>query len=213
VSDYWGNNRPLLPNWLQASTGADSRNDPAAGGNGTTGVKPPSGGGGGDGGGGDGGYLSGGKRMPVEFPRHLYPPPGVDTVDFRIVREMDPGTSFNLIDFTPQLFGIQSQVYITQYAVFNDGLLEANFAFQPTLNGFRIYPFHGNPAFNPPLISLGLAPDLSNYALINGFLTMNPQDRLIWTCYNKDTVAVAMGVRVVGYVDMVSKRVTTRFGG
>jgi hypothetical protein len=196
MSDFWKTAPPLIQPWLNAST-AVPNSETGGGGSNTDG----------------GGYLPGPARIPVEFPRHLYPPAGVDTLDFRIVRQMDPGEEFNLIDFTPQLFGIQANTYITQYAVFNDGLLEANFAFQPTLNGNRIYPFHGNPAFNPPLISLGLAPDEANYALINGFLTMNPQDRLVWRAFNKDVVSVAMGVRVVGYVDQTSKRVTTRFGG
>ena len=151
--------------------------------------------------------------VPVEFPRHLYPPPGVDTIDFRIVRQMDPTSEFDLIDFTPQLQGIQATVFITHYAIFNDGLLEADFAFQPTLNGARIYPFHGNPAFNPSLISLGLGPDETNNSLINGYLVMNPQDRLVWRAFNKDVVSVAMGVRVVGYVDQTSKRRSVRIGG
>lgn len=188
MSKFWKNQKPLIQPWLTAGQAAQ---------------------GGGDG----GGYLPGPKGTPVEFPRHLFPPPGVDTIDFRIERQMDAGEVFDLISFRPDEHGIQGTVYITQYAVFNDGLLEENFAFVPTLNGQRIYPFHGNPAFTPALISLGLAPDLGDEALINGFLTMNPQDRLKWTAYNKDSVSVAMGVRVVGYVDQTSQRTTVRYGG
>ena len=198
MSEFWGNQKALTPRWLQAGKSAPGGSDGGDGG-------APLGGGGGS-------YLPGPQPTPVEFPRHLFPPAGVDTIDMRIVRQMDPGETFDLIDFQPSLLNILGNVYITHYAIFNDGLLEDSFSFLPTINGMRIYPYHGNPAKNF-LISLGLAPDEANYALIPGFLTMNPQDRLKWTAYNKDTVSVAMGVRVTGYVDQTSKRVVTRFGG
>lgn len=199
MRDFWGRKGALLPPWLMAAQ--------AAGGS------QPSGGGASSSSGSVGtGYVAGEQPVPVEFPRHLYAPPGVDTADMRVVRSMDPGESFDLISFRPMDFGIQGPVFITHYAIFNDGLLEDNFSFLPTVNGARIYPFHGNPAKNF-LISLGLAPDLSNYALIPGFFVLKPTDQLKWTAFNNDSVQVAMGVRVVGYVDQTSKLMSTRFGG
>lgn len=155
--------------------------------------------------------------QPIAFPRHLYAPPGVQTIDLRINRLMDPGEVFNLITFNPLALGITSAVYITHYAIFNNGLLESQYSFLPTLNGRRIYPYHGNPnntrAPGNFLISLGLAPDLSNYALIPGYLVMNPPDTLNWQATNGSVVATAMGVRIVGYVDSATLRTTQQFGG
>jgi hypothetical protein len=154
---------------------------------------------------------------PVSFPRHLYPPQGVQTIDIRIVRDMSPGEVFNLITFQPQALGILSAVYITHYAVFNNGLLEAQYSFLPTLNRQRIYPYHGNPnnTVQPGtfLISLGVAPDLADYSLIPGYLVMNPQDTLNWQATNNSAVITAMGVRIVGYVDANTLRVTQQYGG
>jgi hypothetical protein len=154
---------------------------------------------------------------PVRFPRHLYPPENVRTLDIRIVNALAPGDTFTLINFTPQAYGITSAVYITQYAIFNNGILEEDYSFLPALNGKRIYPYHGNPnnAVQPGtfLISLGLAPDLSDYSLINGFFVMNPEDTLTWTATNNSTVITDMGVRVVGYIDQSTVRQTLNFGG
>lgn len=153
----------------------------------------------------------------TEFPRHLYPPRNVKTIDMRIVRSMDPGEVFDMINFNPKALGIYGTVFFTHYAVFNDGLLESDYSFLPTLNGNRIYPYHGNPqntrAPGTFLISLGLAPDEANYALIPGFFIMNPEDTYVWQVTNGSTVETDMGVRVVGYVDESSKRTSQIFGG
>jgi hypothetical protein len=189
----WGPKKPNLPHWLQASAAqvpGDTRAEQ---------VEAQQ------------------DQTPVSFPRHLYPPQGVYTIDMRINRLMDPGEVFDLIDFTPLKLGITSAVYITQYGIFNNGLLESQFSFLPTLNNRRIYPYHGNPlnTLVPGnfLISLGLAPDLSDESLINGYLVMNPPDRLRWTASNMSAVPTAMGVRVVGYVDSNTIRTTQQFGG
>lgn len=189
----WGPRKPNLPKWLQASA-AQVPGD-------TAGAQA----------------QEQSDLTPVSFPRHLYPPQGVQTVDIHINRLMDPGEVFDMITFNPLKLGIVSAVYITHYAIFNNGLLEAQYSFLPTLNGRRIYPYHGNPnnTRSPGtfLISLGLAPDLADYALIPGYLVMNPPDTLNWQVTNGSAVATAMGVRIVGYVDSNTIRTTQQFGG
>ena len=189
---HFGPKKPNLPRWIQA-TAAQVPGDRAEA------------------------AASQADLTPVAFPRHLFPPQGVQTIDMRINRLMEPGEVFDLIDFNPSKLGIFSAVYITHYAIFNNGLVEAEFSFNPTLNGKRIYPYHGNPlntrAPGTFLISLGLAPDLANYALIPGYLVMNPQDTLKWTATNGSAVKTAMGVRVVGYVDTTTLRTTQQYGG
>ncbi len=188
----WGPKKPPLPHWLQAtaSQAAGERIEAAA---------------------------AQADPIPVNFPRHLFPPQGVDTVDMRIDRLMAPGEIFDLITFQPSALGITSAVYITHYAIFNNGLLEADYSFLPTLNKKRIYKYHGNPKNTRSpgtfLLSLGLAPDLADYALSNGYLVMNPQDTLNWRATNSSAVATAMGVRVVGYVDSGTIRTTQKYGG
>lgn len=194
----WGPRKPNLPKWLNATTSQipGDRAEVAA---------------------------SQTDLTPVSFPRHLYPPQGVQTIDIRIVRNMDPGEVFDLITFNPAALGITSAVYITHYGIFNNGLLEADYAFLPTLqtgtggHPQRIYPYHGNPnnTVQPGnfLISLGVAPDLADYSLLNGYLVMNPQDTLNWQATNHSAVITAMGVRVVGYVDSSTLRTAQQFGG
>jgi hypothetical protein len=197
MSGHWKRGQPNLPGFLQA-TAAQIPGDRAAE------------------------AAAQSDPQAVSFPRHLYPPEGVQTIDIRIVQALNPGEVSNLLTFQPQALGITSAVYITHYAVFNNGLLESQYSFLPTLstnNGppKRIYPYHGNPnnIVQPGtfLISLGLAPDLSNIALIPGYLVMNPQDTLNWQANNKSPVITAMGVRVVGYVDSSTLRTTQQFGG
>jgi hypothetical protein len=188
----WGPRKPNLPRWLQAAA-AQTPDDRAAQ------------------------AASQADPTDVAFPRHLFPPEGVQTIDIRIVRAMNPGEQFDLITFQPQARQILSAVYITHYAIFNNGLIEDQYSFLPTLNNKRIYPYHGNPnnTLQPGtfLISLGLAPDLADYSLIPGYLVMNPQDTLKWTATNNSAVVTAMGVRVTGYVDTRTIRTTQQFGG
>lgn len=188
---YWGPSRPNLPPWLQA-TGASTPDARAAN------------------------IAAQNDPQLISLPRHLYPPEDVQTLDMRIERSMDPSTSYDFV-YSPQKLGIQGMTYITHYAIANDGLLEQDYSFLPLKNNKRIYPYHGNPQNdrNPGvfLISLGLAPDLSNIALIPGFVTLQPEDTLIWRITNSSAVATAMGVRIVGYVDPSAIRKTQSFGG
>lgn len=194
----WGPKKPPLPRWIQASTGEMTADRVAE-------------------------QAEQDDPTSVSFPRHLYPPQGVQTIDIRIVQLLNPGEIVDLITFRPLDKGITSAVYITQYAVFNNGLLESQYSFLPTIQPGsggrrqRIYPYHGNPnnTLSPGnfLISLGVAPDLSDYSLLNGYLVMNPPDTLRWQASNMSAVPTAMGVRVVGYVDSSTLRTSQQSGG
>lgn len=150
---------------------------------------------------------------PISLPKHLYIPERAQSLDIRRARVMDPMTSIDLITFRPVDLGITgSTVIFTAYGVFNDGLVEDDYSFLPTVNGQRIFPYHGNPMKNF-LISLGLAPDLSNVSMIECQLSLNPTDTLNWRVTNNSAVATAMGVRMKGYIDLTQARVERRFGG
>jgi len=150
-------------------------------------------------------------KMPVSvaFPPHLYVPYGAESVDMRRLANVTPGTNVELIRFTaPQ----GRKVKFIGYGVFCDALMFALVNFVPTVNGRRVFPYHGDPQRNFK-IALGISSDLGNNALISCQLDLEPGQTLIWTFYNNDVVDVAAGVRMSGYVDSSIVRATGRFGG
>jgi hypothetical protein len=152
----------------------------------------------------------------VSFPKHAYVPAGAEVVDIRAVATIPAGsTGVVLWRFRPLDHNLQgSVVRFISYAIFNDGLNEADYSFLPTVQGYRVLKYHGNPMSTPPFrIGLGLAPDLSNNSLIPCQLVLQPQEELIWSVTNLSAVDTAMGVRMFGYVDLIQPRVTQRFGG
>lgn len=145
----------------------------------------------------------------VEFPRHLYTPEGAQTVDIRKVCLVAPGATETILTFTaPQ----GSVTRFTHYGVFNDGLIETDFQFIPTVNERRIFPYHGDPN-DSYRISLGLGPDLTNNSLIEATLALAPGQVLKWIAVNNSAVAVTMGVRMKGYLDFSQRSVQARYGG
>lgn len=154
-----------------------------------------------------------GDATPVDLPNHLFAPHGAQTIDWRRAKIIDPATTFDLIDVRPLDRGITGAVVrFTHYAVYTDGLDASLVSFLPLVNGVRVYGQHGDP-MNNLKISLGLAPDLSDNSLIVGTLNLKPEDRIIWRVTNSSVVPVAMGVRMVGYIDYQQPQVTQRFGG
>lgn len=147
--------------------------------------------------------------IPVSFPAHLYIPEGAQSIDMRRVCLVGAGTSEKIITFTARP---GSTTRFISYAVYNDGDNAADYEFRPTVNGSRIFPFHGDPNDNFK-INLGLAPDLSDVSLIECQLAMNPGDVLVWEIFNNSAVDTEMGVRMKGYLDTTQRRVDTRFGG
>lgn len=152
------------------------------------------------------------KPIPVELPSHIYPyaPLGSQPLDFRKLCNVTAGSSnLAFMSFTaPQ----GSRTVFQAYAIFSDALNANLTNFVPTVDGQRVFPYHGDPTDNFR-IALGLAPDISNNALIPSQLILEPGQKMTWFVSNTDTVDVAMGVRMVGYFDVSAPRVTPRFGG
>ena len=147
--------------------------------------------------------------LNVSLPPNLFVPESAQSVDIRRLAQVPPGTSTDLIVFTaPQSV---STMFIG-YAIFSDAFDFNLINFLPTVNGSRIFPFHGDPQLNYK-IGIGLAPDFSSGSLIPCQLKMNPGEVLRWTFTNNDVVAVAAGVRMSGYVDSSIVRKNPRFGG
>ena len=157
--------------------------------------------------------------VPVGFPPHLYAPPDTKTFDGIGLALVDPGTSFTLFDFTVPAGFVFRALY---YGVFNNGLLASDFIFKPTVNGTRVYSYHGTTvdAAGNPLPPTGFFPittgntaDLGDQALISAPLTIQPGQRYQWVATNNSAVPTALGVRVVGYLDTNIDRVLENFGG
>ena len=149
------------------------------------------------------------EGVSVLLPPHLYIPKDAQSLDLKNLFDVAPGATVTVIDFICPKGAI---TVIQYYAIFNDGLLAANFDFYPTVDGRRVYQFHGDPLDNFR-IYLGVGPDLGNEALIVGTLYLQPAQRLVWQAQNRALVVSTMGVRTVGYVDYSLIRSQTRFGG
>lgn len=148
--------------------------------------------------------------IAIDLPKHLYIPEDAQSVDIRRLANVGPATvQALLMSFRAPP---SSTVRFIAYSVFSDGTLAANQEFIPRVNGNRIFPYHGDPN-NNFRIDLGLGPDLSNANLIQTQLLLNPNDLLEWYITNTNAVAIAMGVRMMGYVDYTQTRVSGRSGG
>lgn len=154
--------------------------------------------------------------LPIELPPHLFYPEDAITLDMATVANLNAGETATLINFQcPD--GMTA--FFTAYAIFNNGLLAANYAFLPAINGNRIYPYHGDPlsvsnaALGGYKLYLGLGADLSDVNLRQAYAVMNPGQTLTWTATNNSSQITAMGVRVVGYLSQGQARQIARFGG
>jgi hypothetical protein len=147
----------------------------------------------------------------VDFPRHLYIPQGAESLDLRTVWNVPTGTiDFEILKYIAPVGAITRFI---NYSIFNDGDAEINYDFKPFVNGNRILRYHGHPLPNGSYkLALGLGPDMSNASLIQCELALNPGDTLIWLITNVSGVDTSMGVRMVGYFDTQSIRVTPKFG-
>lgn len=150
------------------------------------------------------------KPTLVELPRHLYIPDNAQSVDIRKLCVLAPGEDTILFNFeAPQ----GSKVQFLAYGIFTDAQDITQIEFIPTVDGSRVFPYHGDPTDNFRM-NLGLAPDLSNQALIQCQLTLNPKQVLSWRVRNFDPdLEIPMGVRMIGYVDYTQNRGQERIGG
>lgn len=159
------------------------------------------------------GAVNPGKSTLVELPRHLFIPAQAVSIDIRRVCNVSPGSLITdpanvLIRYTAPPGAITRFI---SYGVFCDGELSADFAFEPKVDGSRVFPYHGDPS-QDYRINLGLGPDLSNSSLIQCNLALTPGQTLTWSVENLSTVKTVMGVRMVGYFDSSSQSVAPRFG-
>jgi len=146
------------------------------------------------------------------FPRHLFPPRGAQTVDLLNLEVIPAGTTlYRILTFQCPL---GMQVIFTGFAVFNDGLDFTKLEFVPKINGSRILRYQGYPYPNGYCkIALGLGPDLGNNSLRYCQVPMNPRETLTWDVTNTDLVDVVMGVRMTGYASTGNIRTNEQFGG
>jgi hypothetical protein len=150
------------------------------------------------------------KGTRVIFPDHLYMPEYGAPLDLRVLGDLDPtGPAYTeIFRFTAPDGAI---VRFTHYAIFNDGLLAADYDFLPEIDGRKIFEYQGDPADRR--IYLGVAPDLSNTSLIESPISMQPGQTLTWRVRNSSAVTASVGVRMKGYVDRSQSRKQQRFGG
>jgi len=151
------------------------------------------------------------NQMPqaVSLPPHLFIPADAQSVDIRTLANVPPLTTVTLMTFRGRS---GSLVKFINYGIFMDALLFNLVNLVPKVNGLRVFPFHGNPDLNFK-IGLGTGSDLSNGNLIPCQLDLQPNDVMTWEFTNSDAVDVAVGVRMVGYLDQSTIRKTGRFGG
>jgi hypothetical protein len=150
---------------------------------------------------------------PVELPPHIFPfmPVGSQPVDLRKLCLVEKSTVKS--EFMRFQAPGGARTVFQAYAIFSDALDADLTEFVPEVDGQRVFPYHGDPTANYKM-SLGLAPDISNNALIPAQLILEPNQIIIWYVTNLDaSVDVAMGVRMVGYFDSSARRVDPRFGG
>jgi len=148
--------------------------------------------------------------VAVTLPPHLFIPGDAQSVDLRNLANVAPASiNLLLMSYRAPKGGITKFI---GYGVFFDALMFDLINLVPTVNGSRIFPFHGNPDRNFK-IGLGTGADLSNQNLIPCQLDLQPNDLLEWRFTNNDVVDVAAGVRMSGYFDQSTIRKTGRFGG
>ena len=152
--------------------------------------------------------------VQVEFPKNLFIPPGAQSLDIRRAADVATGTVNEL--FMSYIAPEAAAVIFTHYAVFSDSTLAASQSFIPRKQGKRIFPYHGDPGVDGKgsfQINLGLGPDLSNINLISCDLRVNPGEKVEWLLTNTSGATQAMGVRMVGYLDYIQKRINNSVGG
>lgn len=150
------------------------------------------------------------EPIEVKFPSHLFPPRNVASFDARKVCSIDPtGTGrYELFRFqVPQ----GACLVLTHYAIYSDALDASLISFSPEVDGNRVWPYHGDPSSNFKM-NLGLAPDLSNVALIEGNMILQPGQTFVWWLTNTQTVPAIMGARLKGYFDQANRLQSGSFG-
>jgi hypothetical protein len=144
-------------------------------------------------------------NIGIDLPSHLFIPEGASSLDPRAMAIVPAGAEKEILLEYRVPKGMQAR--IIAYGIFNDGLNEEDAQFYPEINEIRTLKNHGRPVYtgdpqNPTvdfIMSLGLAPDLSNVALIKCNIFLKENDIFRWKVSNRSTVETKMGARLVGY--------------
>lgn len=145
-------------------------------------------------------------NLGIELPPHLFIPEGGLSLDPRAMAIISPESDRELLLEYRVPKGMSAR--IISYGIFNDGLNEEDAQFFPEINGLRTLKNHGRPVYtgNDPqnyqvdyIMSLGLAPDLSNQSLIHCNIFLKEFDVFRWYVSNRSLVETKMGCRLVGY--------------
>lgn len=143
----------------------------------------------------------------VDLPANLYAPPGSQSLEL--------STAFSVPAFTitpiPVLtfrcpLGMAGQILGYAFTSTAPGLV----FFSPTVNGFRVFPFNGDPVSNF-ILDTPTGPDLTTPVPVQ--LTLKPGDVFQWLIQNADAAAHAVSVRTTGYLISSIRQEDTRFGG
>lgn len=146
--------------------------------------------------------------VPTLLPRHLYAPEGARTINLQRVISVAPGANVPLFDF--ECFKDTSLV-IFQYGLFTDAPPLSGLQWYPTVDGSRVLEYHGDPA-NGFTMSEPTGTSLSSTDLVPCQILMEPGQKLAWSVQNGSNAAALMGVRMVGYLDMSQRLMSSKFG-
>lgn len=146
---------------------------------------------------------------PISLPPHLFIPSTGQSVDISNLISVDPGQTVEILRFTAPL-GVATK--FIGYTLYTNAINFDDVAFVPTVNGSRVFPYHGNPQANMKL-ALSITGDLGQNGIRWAQLNMQPNDVLRWTITNSGTSPFAAGVRMIGYVDATIIRQSGRIGG
>lgn len=149
----------------------------------------------------------------VALPPHLFVPQSSQTVSLQGFNTFLPGTSGVLTTFTAPQGVVTNFISYTLYCD-TSAVLGAAY-FTPTVNGQRVFPFHGitNSEITPGYFTIAAPPPIANGTVITAQLRMNPGEVLTWTFTNTTLGNMTAGVIMSGYIDSTIKRNNSRFGG
>jgi hypothetical protein len=155
-----------------------------------------------------------GEKLTNPF---IHVPSYAQSLDVRRVVEASSGTTNDLlIKFQPPA-GMEA--IITAYGIYTDAQFAIQTEFVPTLNGRRVFPYHGtpvdlnNPRRIPYRLSVGVGPDLSNENMIECNLRILENDVFEWRITNASSVVQVLGVRFKGYLRSINRAMNYKIGG
>jgi hypothetical protein len=161
-----------------------------------------------------------GLRQPapvnILLPKNFNPPPGAKSLDLASALNVVTGGTVTIMTFTPpQGF----TAFLTSFATATDALTPpttpANFEFNPSISGQRIYEYDGDPMDNFKISVIdGLnRVGLSNIALRQGYYLLAAGQTVTWNATNNSGATILMAVRQVGFMVQGTPTNEELFGG